>query len=95
MKEYLQLTGSRFANGFLINVFCVHEMKNNISAIRMILLVFKICHGDLNFFRVLFFAAKCIDFYTKERLANDMSAEGDKKPIDPRMEAIVDRMFRR
>ncbi|CAG9859898.1 unnamed protein product [Phyllotreta striolata] len=38
--------------------------------------------------------AKCIDFYTQQRIA---LAEGstDAKPIDPRLEAIVNRMFQR
>ncbi|KAJ8916251.1 hypothetical protein NQ315_016391, partial [Exocentrus adspersus] len=38
--------------------------------------------------------AKCIDYYTQHRIA---LAEGipDAKPIDPRLEAIVNRMFQR
>ncbi|XP_045472348.1 26S proteasome non-ATPase regulatory subunit 1 [Harmonia axyridis] len=38
--------------------------------------------------------AKCIDYYTQQRIA---LAEGspDAKPIDPRLEAIVNRMFQR
>ncbi|GBN73970.1 26S proteasome non-ATPase regulatory subunit 1 [Araneus ventricosus] len=37
--------------------------------------------------------AKCIDLYTKLRIHNAESAE--QKPIDPRLEAIVNRMFQR
>lgn len=38
--------------------------------------------------------AKCIDYYTQQRiaLADDSSSA---KPIDPRLEAIVNRMFQR
>lgn len=40
------------------------------------------------------FLAKCIDFYTQQRIA---LADGNAnvKPIDPRLEAIVNRMFQR
>jgi hypothetical protein len=38
-------------------------------------------------------AAKCIDFYTQYRNANAES--GKEKVIDPRLVAIVDRMFQR
>lgn len=39
--------------------------------------------------------AKCIDHYTKLCVANAESAEGEQKPIDSRLEAIVNRMFQR
>ncbi|XP_005095836.1 26S proteasome non-ATPase regulatory subunit 1 [Aplysia californica] len=40
--------------------------------------------------------AKCIDHYTKLRVHNaDATDEADKKPIDPRLEAVVNRMFQR
>ncbi|XP_050414052.1 26S proteasome non-ATPase regulatory subunit 1 isoform X2 [Patella vulgata] len=39
--------------------------------------------------------AKCIDFYTKLRVQNAESSEEDQKPIDARLEAIVNRMFQR
>lgn len=45
---------------------------------------------------LIIFAAKCIDFYTKLRQqAEDCIEGGDemKPDIDPRLEAIVDRMF--
>ncbi len=38
--------------------------------------------------------AKCIDHYTKLRVINEEGKE-DKKDIDPRLEAIVNRMFQR
>ena len=37
--------------------------------------------------------AKCIDYYTKQREQQADAADGDKKEIDPRLEAIVNRMF--
>ncbi|WAR27897.1 PSMD1-like protein, partial [Mya arenaria] len=40
-------------------------------------------------------AAKCIDHYTKLRVANAESSEEDQKPIDSRLESIVNRMFQR
>ncbi|KAL3847589.1 hypothetical protein ACJMK2_018492 [Sinanodonta woodiana] len=39
--------------------------------------------------------AKCIDHYTKLRVSNAESSEEDHKPIDLRLEAIVNRMFQR
>ena len=39
--------------------------------------------------------AKCIDFYTKQRVANAEGTKDDHKDIDPRLEAIVNRMFQR
>lgn len=39
-------------------------------------------------------AAKCIDFYTQQRIALADGA-ASAKPIDPRLEAIVNRMFQR
>ncbi|XP_048744052.2 26S proteasome non-ATPase regulatory subunit 1-like [Ostrea edulis] len=39
--------------------------------------------------------AKCIDFYTKQRVKNIDGSEDQKKEIDPRLEAIVNRMFQR
>ncbi|KAJ9599448.1 hypothetical protein L9F63_010063 [Diploptera punctata] len=38
--------------------------------------------------------AKCIDYYTQQRVAKAENAE-DAKEIDPRLEAIVNRMFQR
>lgn len=38
--------------------------------------------------------AKCIDYYTQQRIAGTESAPGEN-PIDPRLEAIVNRMFQR
>ncbi|PSN34480.1 26S proteasome non-ATPase regulatory subunit 1 [Blattella germanica] len=38
--------------------------------------------------------AKCIDYYTQQRVAKAENSEGAKE-IDPRLEAIVDRMFQR
>lgn len=38
-------------------------------------------------------SAKCIDHYTKLRIYN--AENTDQKPIDPRLEAIVNRMFQR
>lgn len=40
-------------------------------------------------------SAKCIDFYTKLRVSNAEAQEDEQKPIDPRLEAIVNRMFQR
>ncbi|ESO95352.1 hypothetical protein LOTGIDRAFT_206376 [Lottia gigantea] len=39
--------------------------------------------------------AKCIDHYTKLRVHNAESSEEDQKPIDARLEAVVNRMFQR
>lgn len=39
--------------------------------------------------------AKCIDFYTKQRVRNIDGSHEQKKEIDPRLEAIVNRMFQR
>ncbi|XP_078736273.1 26S proteasome non-ATPase regulatory subunit 1 [Lampetra fluviatilis] len=39
--------------------------------------------------------AKCIDHYTKLRVENADLPEGDGRPIDPRLEGIVDKMFQR
>uniref|UniRef100_A0A8C4WXA0 26S proteasome non-ATPase regulatory subunit 1 n=1 Tax=Eptatretus burgeri TaxID=7764 RepID=A0A8C4WXA0_EPTBU len=40
--------------------------------------------------------AKCIDHYTKLRVGNaEVTRDEDQRPIDPRLEAIVDRMFQR
>ena len=43
----------------------------------------------------LFCTAKCIDFYTKQRVKNIDGTEEQRKEIDPRLEAIVNRMFQR
>ena len=43
----------------------------------------------------VFYPAKCIDHYTKLRVSNAEEAEGEQKPIDARLEAIVNRMFQR
>ena len=47
------------------------------------------------FFICFIFSGKCIDFYTKLRQqVQDAKAEGDMQPdIDPRLEAVVNRMF--
>ena len=42
----------------------------------------------------LWLAAKCIDSYTSQRIQNAENPEEDVI-IDPRLEAIVDRMFKR
>ncbi|XP_064639152.1 26S proteasome non-ATPase regulatory subunit 1-like [Lineus longissimus] len=39
--------------------------------------------------------SKCIDHYTKLRVSNAEASDEDQKPIDPRLEAIVNRMFQR
>ena len=39
--------------------------------------------------------AKCIDHYTKLRIQNSETSEEDHKEIDPRLEGIVNRMFKR
>ncbi|ELT92764.1 hypothetical protein CAPTEDRAFT_182474 [Capitella teleta] len=39
--------------------------------------------------------SKCIDFYTKQRVCNMEGSADEQKPIDPRLEAIVNRMFQR
>jgi 26S proteasome regulatory subunit N2 len=43
---------------------------------------------------VLLFSAKCIDYYTQQRIAGPENAK-DAKEIDPRLEAIVNRKFQR
>ncbi|ELV09580.1 26S proteasome non-ATPase regulatory subunit 1 [Tupaia chinensis] len=40
-------------------------------------------------------AAKCIDHYTKQCVENADLPEGEKKPIDQRLEGIVNKMFQR
>lgn len=45
-------------------------------------------------FTISFILAKCIDYYTQQRIALADGAE-TVKPIDPRLEAIVNRMFQR
>ena len=40
-------------------------------------------------------AAKCIDHYTKLKVANDEAAGDTGTVVDPRLEAIVNRMFQR
>ena len=43
-----------------------------------------------------YFTAKCIDFYTKQRVANAEAVDqSEVKDIDPWLEAIVNRMFQR
>ena len=44
--------------------------------------------------KCLSFSAKCIDHYTKLRVCNAEEGE-EQKPIDSRLEAIVNRMFQR
>lgn len=39
--------------------------------------------------------AKCIDHYTKLRVENSELPDAEKKPIDPRLEGIVNKMFQR
>jgi len=39
--------------------------------------------------------SKCIDFYTKQRITNAEGTKDEHKDIDPRLEAIVNRMFQR
>lgn len=39
--------------------------------------------------------SKCIDHYTKLCIYNSDALDDEKKPIDPRLEAIVNRMFQR
>ena len=48
----------------------------------------------LSTFNLLTFAAKCIDFYTQHCIARVENPENAKE-IDPRLVAIVDRMFQR
>lgn len=43
----------------------------------------------------IFFIAKCIDHYTKQCVENADLPEGEKKPIDQRLEGIVNKMFQR
>lgn len=47
--------------------------------------------------RVILFSpiAKCIDHYTKQCVENADLPEGEKKPIDQRLEGIVNKMFQR
>uniref|UniRef100_A0A2K6ES35 26S proteasome non-ATPase regulatory subunit 1 n=1 Tax=Propithecus coquereli TaxID=379532 RepID=A0A2K6ES35_PROCO len=42
-----------------------------------------------------FLSAKCIDHYTKQCVENADLPEGEKKPIDQRLEGIVNKMFQR
>lgn len=41
------------------------------------------------------FSAKCIDHYTKLRVQNAEASDDSQKPIDSRLETIVNRMFQR
>lgn len=43
----------------------------------------------------IFSIAKCIDHYTKQCVENADLPEGEKKPIDQRLEGIVNKMFQR
>lgn len=43
---------------------------------------------------VLLFSAKCIDHYSQQRIVGPENAN-DANEIDPRLEAIVNRMFQR
>lgn len=43
----------------------------------------------------IFFIAKCIDHYTKQCVENADLPEGERKPIDQRLEGIVNKMFQR
>lgn len=47
------------------------------------------------YIRNVVFLAKCIDHYTKLRVANADGSEDDQKDIDARLEAVVNRMFQR
>lgn len=50
--------------------------------------------NSFNKIKAFNYLAKCIDYYTQQRIAlADGSSEA--KPIDPRLEAIVNRMFQR
>lgn len=40
-------------------------------------------------------SAKCIDHYTKQCVENAELPEGEKKPVDERLEGIVNKMFQR
>ena len=44
---------------------------------------------------MLYYTAKCIDYYTKQRVGLVDKTDDSKKEIDPRLEAIVNRMFQR
>lgn len=54
---------------------------------------------ELTFFPPLYlfniFSAKCIDHYTKQCVENAELPEGEKKPVDERLEGIVNKMFQR
>ena len=43
----------------------------------------------------IFPIAKCIDHYTKQCVENADLPEGEKKPLDQRLEGIVNKMFQR
>ena len=38
--------------------------------------------------------AKCIDYYTEQRNVQSQCSDSEKKEIDPRLEAVVNRMFK-
>ena len=48
----------------------------------------------LHFFYFIYPSAKCIDSYTEQRV-HKAENPGEDITIDPRLEAIVDRMFKR
>ena len=54
------------------------------------------CYGSAVLVYVIcLFIAKCIDHYTKLCVENAECGEDDRKPIDDRLEAVVNRMFKR
>lgn len=53
----------------------------------------KLTSVPLHFFNI--FSAKCIDHYTKQCVENAELPEGEKKPVDERLEGIVNKMFQR
>lgn len=57
------------------------------------LVVWPNLQGDQSYF--IFFIAKCIDHYTKQCVENADLPEGERKPIDQRLEGIVNKMFQR
>ena len=52
------------------------------------------CIHKYNSFFFFFSAAKCIDSYTEKRVYKAENPD-EEVTIDPRLEAIVDRMFKR
>ena len=82
-SEYIETTIGKSSGKGSSHICVLKECKFESILLRK-LKVFYLC-----------FLAKCIDFYTKLKVHNLDAKPEDQKPIDPRLEAVVDRMLLR